>query len=300
MIVRPYTDDDAERAVAFLAAAGRLDATLVPPPLAEWRAFTARSFNRGAGDFVVVEEHVEGESDDDSECSAVIAIMMSSRFEDDGHEVRNFRIIVHPTHRRRGIGSAVYERLLGQDPTGDVTLQCHTPEDWVAGCAFLAKRGFREARRCHFLRIDAAPDACPPGGVEIRPYAGTDVEDTAWCRLNDDGFKGGPEYSDLTSRDLVTLRGEPGFALALARIDDAIVGLCHVKDFGGAPWINSVVVARAHRGKGIGRSLMLYAMGSETRRPLRLSVLEKNAAARALYASLGFRVDREEITWWRE
>jgi mycothiol synthase len=288
MQVRSYLEDDAERAVAFFADSGRLDSTLVPPSAGEWRTFTAQSFNHGARDFLVAEDD-----------ERVVGVAMSARNLEEGRQVRNFRVMVHPERRRSGIGAALFDRVVAQDHAGDVTLQSSTPDDWVAGRAFLRKRGFRPQRVCHFLRLD---EDLPRRGraVDIRPYARTAEEDAAWRRLNDAGYAGGPEYSPLSASDLAAMRDEPGFALHFARDAEAIVGMCHVKDFGSEPWINSVVVSPPYRRRGIARALMEHAMDVETRRPLRLSVLEENPGARRLYDDLGFRLERGETTWWRE
>ena len=78
------------------------------------------------------------------------------------------------------------------------------------------------------------------------------------------------------------------------------MGFCHVKEFGGEPWINSVTVSPAHRRRGLARALMERAMDRESRRPLRLNVRDDNTGARALYDALGFVLERAETTWWRD
>jgi diamine N-acetyltransferase len=82
---------------------------------------------------------------------------------------------------------------------------------------------------------------------------------------------------------------------------DEVVG--HVMwawdDDDGAPWIGGMLVDAAHQGAGVGRAVVVTLARWLLRRPdthvVRLSVDEGNAAARRLYASVGFvELDRHE------
>lgn len=87
--------------------------------------------------------------------------------------------------------------------------------------------------------------------------------------------------------------------------DDEVVG--HVMwgydPDDGAHWIGGVMVDAQHQGEGLGRAAMALLMGWLAARPdcvrVRLSYQQTNAAARNLYAALGFTeldlVDGDEL-----
>jgi GNAT superfamily N-acetyltransferase len=94
------------------------------------------------------------ESDRDGDCSATL--------------------VVHPEHRRQGIGSAVWDRLeehLGSIGAERVSVMGRDKADTHR---FAASRGFRETGRVRMSRLDPTtlpPPPEPPDGVELRPFA---------------------------------------------------------------------------------------------------------------------------------
>jgi mycothiol synthase len=69
--------------------------------------------------------------------------------------------LVHPRHRGRGIGSALYERLLGElADRGIRRTRVSVRGDHSPGLRFVARRGFRELRRCWRLEL-RLPDFRP-------------------------------------------------------------------------------------------------------------------------------------------
>ena len=71
------------------------------------------------------------------------------------------------------------------------------------------------------------------------------------------------------------------------------------RDRGSGPWIFDIAVDEQHRGRGFGRELMLEAErlareAGETN--LGLNVFGGNTTAIALYSSLGYRVDAQQMS----
>ncbi|MEP1980413.1 MAG: GNAT family N-acetyltransferase [Parasphingorhabdus sp.] len=113
-----------------------------------------------------------------------------------------------------------------------------------------------------------------------------------------DPMGGGEDLSAETQAALVPgLRATPAASSLLAYIGEEAVGLANLmttfSSFGGKPLINihDIAVSKAHRGTGIGRQLFdeIHGIAQEIGAcKVTLEVLEGNAPARALYASLGY------------
>lgn len=83
-------------------------------------------------------------------------------------------IFVHPEWQGRGIGAALYGRVLDAlAPFEPLAVRGNTREDWARGVRFLRDRGFAEDMRSWESRLDlAAFDPTPYAGVEERVLAG--------------------------------------------------------------------------------------------------------------------------------
>jgi ribosomal protein S18 acetylase RimI-like enzyme len=71
------------------------------------------------------------------------------------------------------------------------------------------------------------------------------------------------------------------------------------RDRGSGPWIYDIAVDAQHRGRGFGRALMLEAERSAREAGesnLGLNVFGGNTTAIALYASLGYLVDAQQMS----
>jgi mycothiol synthase len=296
VIIRPYTDRDAAAIPAFLASCHALDPTIVAVSGASWQGFVAMSFNRGAQDFALAAA-ADGE---------LVGLLMSSRQEEAGEAIRNFRIIVHPRRRRRGVGTRVLAHVVAQDPEGDAILQCSAPDSWLAGNAFLAEHGFRTMNLDLEMCRRGQPPASvrPPREYMLRAYEATVSDDEAWRRLHADGYRGTHGFHPMTPADPETARAAPGFHLWLAEQRGVVCGLCETRSThdGTAGLLESVVVGSGHRGKGLGRALVvagvrtLAAQGFDK---VDLGVYDDNTRAKALYRSLGFETYAETRTWRR-
>ena len=217
-----------------------------------------------------------------------------------GPPVRHFRIVVHPEHRRRGIGAALLDVVRGQDPPGTAVLQSNCEEGWEAGRGFLETRGFSVSRR----ELDMARDGDPPEpvplppGCRIRASGGQGPDEAAWIRLDHEGYVDDPNAQWMDAADTALLRSDPGFRLWLAEDAAGPLGLCHaVRDEGGGGWIHSLVVAERARRRGLGRALTVAALRELQGGRTNLGVRADNDGAIALYRSLQFEPTGEVTTW---
>lgn len=278
----------------LLAACAEADPTIPAVSAAEWKAFAARGFNRGARDFALA-----------TEAGAVTGLLTSTLLDTRDPPLRHFRVLVRPDRRRRGVGDALFHVVEGQDEPGSATLQSNVPERWGDGRRFLERRGFRAAREhLEMERAGPAPDRVPfPEGTTPKPYAGGEADVIAWRTLNDVGYADDPDRQDLTGEDVALLSGAEGFGLWFAESGGREVALCHVVGAGaGEARVESLVVAPGVRGRGTGRALLarvlelLEARGVER---VELGVAAANVPAVELYRSLGFETVERTTTYRR-
>ena len=83
-------------------------------------------------------------------------------------------LYVQPEYQRRGIGSALYDRLMtAMEPSDPLMLRVGVREDLTQSLEFLARRGWREAMRQYESLLDVTTfDPAPYAGAEERLAAG--------------------------------------------------------------------------------------------------------------------------------
>ena len=289
--VRPYRPTDAVEVVVFFDEAMLLDSTLQRLSLRGWQDFCAMSFNAGGRDFAIAEQD-----------RAMVGVLMSYGDGPPDAAYRHFRIVVHPQHRRQGIGSQLLRLVETQDDPPTTLLQSNLIGTWTAGQAFARKEGFHVVRsQILMTRRGPAPEAVPvPEGFALRAYRGPE-DDADWMRLTLEGYDGTPDFSGITQDDLDGYRKTPGFSLCFAERDGEVWGLCHTMDWQHeGPYVNSVVVTAKARGCGLGKALtaagIRAALGAEGTK-ISLGVVSENEPALAIYRGLGFETTDESVTW---
>lgn len=281
---------------AFFDAAREEDPAVRPVPEADWRAFLSRPFNRGGREFALA---LEGER--------VAGVLTSTRIPAAGAspDRRHFRIVVHPAFRGRGIGGALLALVEGQDP-GDppAVLQSRVPASWTAAARFLGKRGFRAVQVDLDMERRGAPPPVPPPPAGVSLREATDGDDASLVRLHDEGYRGEFGYVPGSAAMVRAERATEGAHYLLAEAAGRPAGFCKVHHEGvAAGRVNDLVVAGEFRRRGIGRALLLRGLAvlhAAGREPVGLTVEAGNAAAVALYRSLGFVEGESEVAYWRE
>jgi mycothiol synthase len=215
-------------------------------------------------------------------------------------------LVVHPRHRRRGIGAALARAAAAK--TGGLTRfwahgTLEPARATAASLGLVPVRELLEMRRS--LRDTPGPVPATPG-VQIRTYTGA-PDDAELLRVNNAAFVHHPEQGGWTEAELSERRSEPWFdpsGLFLAFGDDStdrpgpLLGFHWTKvhpDRAGLGEVYVVGVDPSAQGRGLGRALTSVGIASLARRlagsaepVVMLYVEADNVAAVRTYQSLGF------------
>jgi mycothiol synthase len=212
-----------------------------------------------------------------------------------------FELVVDPEHRRRGIGTALTERVLAE--IGRPVLAWAHGDS--AGSRVLAERfGFERMRTLLQLRApvphESAPIRAPDAALRaFRPGS----DDTAWLELNALAFASHPEQGALTQTDLDARMAEPWFdpgSLLLLERDGKLIGSCWLKVEDGVGEFYAVAVHPEAQGAGLGGALVdagLARLSELGVRTASLYVEGDNERAVRLYRSRGFRDHTVDVQW---
>lgn len=167
---------------------------------------------------------------------------------------------------------------------------------WLRAHGYAARRSVFDLQRGSDPPL---PSPVWPAGVTVAPFRpAADAEvvhalvyvDAAWA-----------DVAGHTSRSLEGWRSSLGLdpRAWVARDGGRPVGWVAARLFdGGRGWVEQLAVARPARGRGLGRALLLHALGALQAAgavSFALGVQGENAGAIALYRDVGFTVERE----WR-
>ena len=213
-------------------------------------------------------------------------------------------LVVHPRHRRMGVGRALVQAAT--ERAGDARLRLWAHGELAMAYALASDLGFKKTRELWQMRrslFSAMPKYEVPAEIAIRSFVpGQDEE--AWLALNAEVFAEHPEQGQLSRHDLDVRMSEGWFdpsGFLLACKGDKLVGFHWTKIHGGRrsgghdhPEIGEIYVlgiAPSERGTGLSKALSIKGLEylrDEGLGAAMLYVDSDNESAKHLYESIGF------------
>ena len=233
---------------------------------------------------------------------------------DEGRPRKVFKLLVHPDWRQKGLGTELL-KLIEQRARclGGARLDVMVEETQSGGRAFLHIRGLSEVHRCWEMALPAdahVPLPRWPSAYSHRNFVAGHDESIS-VKLENASFGDEWEYVPVQVGEVVGFVRSPSFraqGVTYAVSGGEVVGECWAwiedqpprADSRGDIWC--LCVHPAHRGRGLGRALLLSGvqwLREQGVGLVKLGVDGANDRAKHLYESVGFRQHRTDL-WYRE
>lgn len=237
-----------------------------------------------------------------------------------GAEHASVELVVAPGHRRRGLGSALWQAATARHPRAGVWAHGNLPP----ARGFAAAHGLRAVRELHKMSrplspsdVEAATTALPEGFTARAFEPGRD--ESAWLEANAAAFADHPEQGRLTLPDLRERMAQPwfdpaGFILVEAADAPGRVAAFHwtkvdpgqrstLDPAGTAGEVYVIGVHPAHQGRGLARPVTALGLAHLAALGLPEVVLYvdgANTAALRTYTGLGFHSIMVDVMYARD
>lgn len=213
------------------------------------------------------------------------------------------QLVVHPAHRRRGLGTELLARLVDDSPS---RLHIWAMGNTAAARALAGRSGFVSVRELLIMTRPLAepiPFAPLADGIAVRSFDVGQDEDQ-WVAVNARAFAEHAEQGQLTRGDLLDRMAEPWFDPAgflLADRGGTVVGFHWTKqhpDLLGEVYVLGVDPEAG--GQGLGKALLsrgLDHLRSVGNTAVQLYVEADHTAAVGLYQRYGFTVTSRDVMY---
>jgi GNAT superfamily N-acetyltransferase len=226
------------------------------------------------------------------------------------YRARRAQVAVHPSHRGRGLGSALLGWTEHTASAQGGSKVGQTVADATPGAsALFESRGYAPQWTSWILSIvltDPLPAPTVPPEVAIRSFRPEDAE--AIHAVIEEAFGEWPDRDPTSLEDwaAVSIR-RPAFRPELLRVavDDRghVVGTALCIDEGGDEgWVQQLAVRRPWRGRGLGRALLQdsFRLFRDLGRTTCGLNTDSRTGALGLYEHIGMRVTRSYTHWAKD
>ncbi|HVL89217.1 MAG TPA: mycothiol synthase [Actinomycetota bacterium] len=222
-----------------------------------------------------------------------------------------FEIAVHPEMRGRGIATRILDAIVAHTAAhggGTLSTWAYRQAPDVGG--LIRHAGLRPSRTLLQMRLNALPAAAPalPDGLVLDRFC-PGIDDDEWLALNARAFAHLPDQGAWTRRDLHARISADWFDaedVLTVRRDGTLIATCWTKldpttrthDGRQLGEIYVIAVDPAEAGAGLGRILATVGLDHLRERGAQVGMLyadKDNEAAVAMYESLGFLVNHEDV-----
>ena len=213
-------------------------------------------------------------------------------------------ILVDPSHRRQGVGRAMYrsfEKEMVAYPIRSVTFQ--TERVFLDRHPDLASHwGVVEDEETEtWLGRDKTPYALDSrSDVKVLLADPAYVEEIA--QLHHQAFSDPEETLDVSRRYITEALKDSDGLLYILLTEDQVIGVCTVDLSGNSNYLYGLAVAEAYRGKGYGSYLTKSVVNQLIERndkPFQIAVEDDNVGAKRLYEKIGF-VKQTQVVYLKQ
>lgn len=213
-------------------------------------------------------------------------------------------ILVDPSHRRQGVGRAMYrsfEKEMVAYPIRSVTFQ--TERVFLDRHPDLASHwGVVEDEETEtWLGRDKTPYALDSrSDVKVLLADPAYVEEIA--QLHHQAFSDPEETLDVSRRYITEALKDSDGLLYILLTEDQVIGVCTVDLSGNSNYLYGLAVAEAYRGKGYGSYLAKSVVNQLIERndkPFQIAVEDDNVGAKRLYEKIGF-VKQTQVVYLKQ
>jgi ribosomal protein S18 acetylase RimI-like enzyme len=283
MPIRPFCPDDALQLASLSTSCARGESDFVLNPLWESEAELFAEFDRFGIDPT---EHILVADSGDGEIDGLIGFLRHPNADAAGL----LAPIVRRSSRGRGIGGELLRAAqnTAREKLGIGLLTAGIGTRNRTGYSLLTSHGFRPVRQHFLMRCDKSPVvAAPPvAGLVLEPSRPTDASEIL-AIYRSCGFE--DRTPEQMSRALVDSR----HAHAVARHDGKMVAFAEIEThWPTRPWVAYVGVVAELRDRGVGSSLVAWALArrfDEGAVAAQLMLSPANRTALRAYEKVGFR-----------
>ena len=203
--------------------------------------------------------------------------------------------MVHPDYRKQGIFRALHSLAVSEwRRRGVKTALLLSDGRSSSGKEFVKTTGaiYHHAEYEMYLRDEAAFAGWPEGGVVFRKATNLDAGEVARQNAIYFGEELGSGEGEESEMLLPEVEEQRGMTVYLAESDGVVVGKVHLQLIGGLGGIFGLGVLPEHRGKGLGRAILLEGvrrLRAAGAKEVMLQVATENKNALHLYESCGFK-----------